>query len=42
MSKLRTREAERQLCQLLMRDHALNGGILFGLDGYVIEIHAQL
>lgn len=26
---------------LLRRDHTLNGGILFGLDGYIIEIQAR-
>jgi magnesium chelatase family protein len=26
---------------LLSKDHTLNGGILFGLDGYVIEIQAR-
>ncbi|MBI3823872.1 MAG: hypothetical protein HY289_14480, partial [Planctomycetes bacterium] len=27
--------------ELLGRDHTLNGGILFGLDGYVVEIQAR-
>src|SRR5947207_2409711 len=27
--------------ELLKREHTLNGGILFGLDGYVIEIQAR-
>ena len=26
---------------LLQRDHTLRGGILYGLDGYVIEIQAR-
>ena len=26
---------------LLTRDHSLNGGILFGLDGYIVEIQAR-
>jgi hypothetical protein len=25
----------------ISRDHTLNGGILFGLEGYVIEIQAR-
>jgi magnesium chelatase family protein len=29
------------LKDLLKRDHSLNGGILFGLDGYVIELQAR-
>jgi magnesium chelatase family protein len=31
----------KQLRDLLKRDHTLNGGILFGLDGYVIQIQAR-
>jgi magnesium chelatase family protein len=31
----------RQPQELLTRDHTLNGGILFGLDGYIIEIQAR-
>lgn len=27
--------------ELLTRDHSLNGGILFGLDGYIVEIQAR-
>lgn len=38
---IRTREAERKLRELLTRDHTLNGGILFGLDGYIIEVQAR-
>lgn len=41
MAHLRSRERERPLRELLSRDHALNGGILFGLDGYVIEVQAR-
>jgi len=29
------------LRELLKRDHTLNGGVLFGLNGYVIEIQAR-
>ena len=27
--------------ELLSKDHTLNGGILFGLDGYIVEIQAR-
>jgi magnesium chelatase family protein len=37
ISKLRPNE----LKTLLRRDHTLNGGILFGLDGYIVEIQAR-
>ncbi len=37
----RSFQRERELQQLKSRDHSLNGGILFGLDGYVIEIQAR-
>ena len=41
MQTKRTREAEQRLKDLLTLDHSLNGGILFGLDGYLIEIQAR-
>ena len=41
MAHQRSRERERPLRELLARDHTLNGGILFGLDGYVIEVQAR-
>jgi magnesium chelatase family protein len=41
MPTTRTREADRKLHELLGRDNTLNGGILFGLDGYVIEVQAR-
>ena len=41
MQKVRTRDAERRLQELLVRDNTLNGGILFGLEGYVIEVQAR-
>jgi magnesium chelatase family protein len=41
MPNLRSREQNALLNDLLKRDHSLNGGILFGLDGYVIEIQAR-
>src|SRR5437868_3887481 len=31
----------RKLNELLRRDHTLNGGILYGLDGYIVEIQAR-
>ncbi len=31
----------RELNDLLRRDHTLNGGILFGLEGHIIEIQAR-
>lgn len=41
MQSLRTREQTSHLNGLLKLDHSLNGGILFGLDGYVIELQAR-
>ncbi len=38
---LRTSNDTARLNSLLKRDHSLNGGILFGLDGYVIELQAR-
>jgi magnesium chelatase family protein len=32
---------EKALADLLRRDNTLNGGILFGIDGHVIEIQAR-
>src|SRR5947209_20505087 len=37
----RSSEETQKLRGLLSRDHSLNGGILFGLDGYTIEIQAR-
>jgi magnesium chelatase family protein len=37
----RTPARERLLNDLLRRDHSLNGGILFGLDGRLVEIQAR-
>ena len=36
-----TTDRELALEELLDRDHTLNGGILYGLDGYIIEIQAR-
>ncbi len=41
MQTKRGRETERRLRDLLALDHSLNGGILFGLDGCLIEIQAR-
>jgi magnesium chelatase family protein len=37
----RTASQTRSLNELLKRDHSLNGGMLFGLDGYIIELQAR-
>jgi len=37
----RKRNDNQHLEQLLSRNHTLNGGILYGLDGYIIEIQAR-
>ena len=34
-------KTNREFSDLLRRDHTLNGGIFFGLDGYIIEIQAR-
>lgn len=41
MLRERTPKELRRLHELLAKDHSLNGGILFGLDGYTIEIQAR-
>jgi magnesium chelatase family protein len=41
MVELRTKTQQRQLNDLLKLNHSLNGGILVGLDGFVIEIQAR-
>jgi hypothetical protein len=38
---IHTAQRRRQLRELLTRDHTLSGGILLGLDGYVIEVQAR-
>lgn len=37
----RTPSQQKRLEDLLTRDHSLNGGILFGLDGRLVEIQAR-
>lgn len=41
MTKKRTVAEENRLAGLLKRDHTLHGGILYGIDGYLIEIQAR-
>jgi len=41
MARQRPDAKQRELEELLTRNHTLNGGILFGLDGYIVEIQAR-
>ena len=41
MPKHRGVKEQRELRDLLNRDHTLNGGILYGIDGYIIEIQSR-
>ena len=41
MGRHRPKSDKNRLEQLLDRDHTLNGGILFGLDGYIVEVQAR-
>lgn len=41
MAARRTASHERELNELLTRDRTLNGAILFGLDGHVVEMQAR-
>ncbi len=41
MAIARTAREEKRLNDLLRRDHTLNGGILLGLEGFIIEIQAR-
>ncbi len=41
MAKKRPDPEREHLQELLRRDHTLLGGILYGLDGYIIEIQAR-
>jgi len=41
MVSLHTPRTHKELEELLRRDHTLYGGMLYGLDGYVIEIQAR-
>jgi magnesium chelatase family protein len=34
-------KAPRDLKDLLRRDHTLNGGILYGIDGFIVEVQAR-
>lgn len=39
--KFRPFFSKRELSELLNRDHTLNGGVLYGIDGRIIEIQAR-
>lgn len=41
MARLRKKSEQINLKELLRRDHTLNGGILVGLDGHIIEVQAR-
>lgn len=41
MAQIRSKSQQRELKGLLSRDHSLNGGIIVGIDGYVIEVQAR-
>lgn len=41
MAVYRSEQDEARLERLLTQDNSLNGGILFGLDGYIIEVQAR-
>ena len=41
MPKHRTYKREIELGLLLKRDHTLLGGVLHGIDGYIIELQAR-
>ena len=41
MATKRTASAQKDPENLLRRDHTLLGGILFGIDGHIIEIQAR-
>ena len=41
MAKQRSTFEQRKLDSLLLRDHTLLGGILYGIDGHIIEIQAR-
>ncbi|MBI1309855.1 YifB family Mg chelatase-like AAA ATPase [bacterium] len=41
MATFQSLKQQKELKELLKRDHSLNGGVLFGLDGYIIECQAR-
>lgn len=41
MARFQDSRQQQELKELLKRDHSLNGGVLFGLDGYIIECQAR-
>ena len=38
MAVRKSQQEKEETRQLLQRDHSLNGGILLGLDGYIVEV----
>jgi len=42
MAKLNKLARQRELEVLKKRNHTLNGAVLFGLTGYVIELQARV
>lgn len=41
MAKFRTKDRHRELNELLSYNHSLNGGILVGLEGHVVEVQGR-
>ena len=41
MAGLRSNAKQRKLNELLTRNHTLNGGILVGLEGHIVEVQAR-
>lgn len=41
MASVRTKGQQRELNELLTRNHSINGGILVGLEGHVVEVQGR-
>jgi magnesium chelatase family protein len=41
MAEIRTKTRQRDLTELLKRNHSLNGGILVGLEGHAVEVQGR-
>lgn len=41
MGEIRTKGRQRELQELLQRNHSLNGGILVGLEGHIVEVQGR-
>src|SRR4051812_35190543 len=41
MTQIKAISSTKKLEELLSRDHTLNGGVLFGIEGHPIEIQAR-